>query len=256
MNEQLEALRSPFVLAWLAFEIWMIVDAVRRRAPFYWYFVILLLPLGPLVYLLFYRLPAMSQEQGNSPESIRPSIPSVLPSLPFGNPAPNLERADKLEEADRYDEAEPLYRRALELDAKNKQALHGLGRCLLGRNQAKESLQYFERLLELERDYRGFSAGLDYADALWTAEQKNDALELLEHLADHSGRINHRLAFGHYLAEAGQLERAKTEVRRAVDEASRLPVADEPRIRQWVDRGRAMLEELEKTPSQPSSPLN
>src|SRR4051812_38909665 len=55
-----------FVLA-AAFQIWiqitMLIDAYRRRAVAYWYFVILVVPFGALIYFSFVRFGAPPAQQ-------------------------------------------------------------------------------------------------------------------------------------------------------------------------------------------------
>ncbi len=245
---------SPYAYLFsAAFMIWMLVDAWRRRAPLHWYFIIVVMPFGAVFYFVMIKLrdyrDGIKQPSAGIGES--PSVPfSIRPSPLAGD----LDQADALEAREQYVEAEPLYRAALAVDATNKQAMHGLGRCLLGQGKAKDSLAHFEKLLELEREYRNFGAALDYADALWAAEQKNDAIELLEGLCATTDRINHRLALGHYLAEFGQIERAKHEIEQTLAKASGSTAPFNDRQRQWVARGRQMLAELyERFPETPGS---
>jgi hypothetical protein len=244
MNEQLGGNISLYAYFLLAFSLWMLVDAARRRAPAYWYFVILFLPLGAIFYFFLVKMRDFRTEgDAKSVDSSPLGIPSSARSSAISS-APNLDRADRLEEGERYLDAEPMYRQALALDADSKQALHGLGRCLLGLGRARESLEYFERLLTLDRDYRNFSAALDYADALWEAGQKSDTVDLLEQLAKHTGRINHRLALAYYLTESGLIDRARDEITRAITETSSSADATQPRTRQWLDQAQDMLHAL------------
>lgn len=240
MEEQV----SPHaMLMWAAFNIWMLVDAWRRKVPLHWYFIIVVMPLGAVVYFLFVKLRDFRGTPGNALGGTPPVPP--LDSSPTSSPrSVDLDRADWLEEREQYEQAEPMYRAALGADAANKRAMHGLGRCLIGQGKALESLVYFEQLLELDREFANYGAALDYADALYAANRKTDAIELLERLADVTSRINHRLALGHYLAEHGQLDRAKQEIERAITEATGPLAPFNERQRQWVERARQMLAEL------------
>jgi hypothetical protein len=243
MEEQSGQISPYAYLLSAAFMVWMLVDAWRRRAPLHWYFIIVVMPFGAVFYFVVIKL--RDFREGAARNSLGPIGGPALGFPGSIHPAPaSLERADAFEANEQYSDAEPLYRAALETDASNKRALHGLGRCLLGAGNATDSLVYFERLMELDRTFAGYGAALDYADALWAANQKHDTIELLERLADVTGRINHRLALGHYLAEFGQVERAKQEIERAIAEATGPIAPFNERQRQWVDRGRQMLAEL------------
>ena len=42
------------------FQLWMLVDAVRRRSPFYWIVAIFLLPLAAIFYFFRTKLPELT----------------------------------------------------------------------------------------------------------------------------------------------------------------------------------------------------
>ena len=70
-------------------------------------------------------------------------------------------------------------------------------------NRPLEAIEELARLMELDPAYRDYSAALDYAEALWQAGQRDDAIGLLTGLVGVSKRINHRMALAHYLKEQG-----------------------------------------------------
>jgi hypothetical protein len=247
---------SPYAYLFsAAFMIWMLVDAWRRKAPPHWYFIIVVMPFGAIFYFVMIKLRSYHEAKMRSYAEPNAGPPSEFvvgtAALPM-----DLDRADALEEGGQYAAAEPLYRAALEADASNGRALYGLGCCLFGAGKPTEALPHFERLLELDRSFADYGAALTYADALWAANQKSDAIELLERLADVTGRINHRLALGHYLAEYGQLDRAQREVERALEEAQGPKAVFSERQRQWVERGHQMLEEWSQSSELPSNDEN
>jgi len=232
-----------------AFMVWMLVDAWKRRVPPHWYFIIVVMPFGAIFYFVMiklrnYREGTESPASTGSPRSRGNegfARPFTTQSKPISG---DIDQADALEARERYDEAEPMYRMALAADSVSKRALHGLGRCLLGQGKAKESLEHFEKLLELDREFANFGAALDYADALWGVGQKSDTVELLEALCKMTNRINHHLAHCHYLVEFGQVERAKHELEQALADATVPNAPINERHRQWIARGRQMLVEL------------
>jgi tetratricopeptide (TPR) repeat protein len=227
-----------------AFMVWMLMDAWKRRAPLHWYFIIVVMPLGAVFYFVLVKLRGgRDAARGSSMAPPVATAPSPGPELAG---AGELDRADELEEREQYLDAEPLYRVELTKDASNKRALHGLGRCLLGQGRANEALAPFETLMELDRAFANYGAALDYADALWAAGMKRDTIELLERLADVTGRMNHRLALGHYCAEFGNVERARREIERAIRETEGASGVLTRRQQQWFDLGQQMLADLDE----------
>src|SRR5687768_15743248 len=113
----------------------MIVDAIRRRAEFWWFLIIIFVPFGWLVYFVMVKLQdydtgwlkrALSGGPSGSLAELAyraQETPSVTNKLAFG---------DALAQAERYAEASDVYRDILRKDDANKQALHGMARSLLG----------------------------------------------------------------------------------------------------------------------------
>lgn len=244
---------------WLlvAFSIWMLIDAIRRRAEFYWLFIILLLmPLGSVVYFFVVKV----RDFAGAGAKARQSIPTASRTQPSAAPAAAgeldqlLDAADALEERESYDLAEPKYRQALEQAPNNLRALHGLGRCALGRGQTEKSAELLERVLERERSYRGYSAALDYAEALWQSGRKQDTIEFVEAMAGVTHRINHRVALAHYLKGAGRDDAARSALEALLADHQRKPAAAQSQEQAWAGRAERMLAELtSQSPAAPTS---
>jgi hypothetical protein len=240
---------SLFYYLAIAFHVWMIVDAVRRRAEFYWFLIIVFLPFGSVIYFFMVKLrdfrgaPALTSK--SKPQSGRPALPELrqlaleIPS--FHN---KLTLADALEEKDEYVEAEPLYRQILAREPENKPALHGLARCLLGLGRPAEACEKLAQLMELDSGFRDYSAALDYAEALWQSSQGQDAVDLLRGLVSVSSRVNHRVALAHYLSLHSGPDAARAELEAALREFGDLPAFAQKRDRKWADRAQKMLREL------------
>ena len=231
----------------VAFNVWMIVDAIRRRAELYW-FIVLILPFGSLIYFFavkardydFARLGVASPKRpriGGLTELERRAeeTPSVANKLALG---------DALEAHERYAEASLLFREVLQRHPEDKQALHGLARALLGLRKAEEAVEQLAKLLELESNYRDYSAALDYAEALWQTGRSEDAVDLLHGLVNETRRINHRLALAHYLRLAGQNGPARVELEQALRDFESSPEFVQRRDKKWADRAQRELRAL------------
>ena len=227
-------------LIW-AFSLWMVADAVRRRLSFLWVVVILLVqPYGGLAYLLYLKLatsPRLSRRFGNV------GVPQ--PPSPVDEPGdPVLVRADQLEDQRRFGEAAALYERALESQATDPRALHGLARCLMEVGQQREGLEKYEALMAVDPRFRNYSAALEYAEALHRCARNEDAIGMLEGLVRETGRLNHRLALAHYCEAAGQKPRAQNVLSEALVAYERSPAAEREANRRWQRRIADKLDEL------------
>ncbi|HMJ10895.1 MAG TPA: tetratricopeptide repeat protein [Polyangiaceae bacterium] len=229
----------------IAFRVWMIVDAVRRRAEFYWFLIIVFLPFGDLLYFFIVKLRdfrggavALPAPRGITLPELR-RLALEIPS--FQN---KLKLADALEDREEYVEGEALYRQILAREPDNKHALHGLSRCLLGSGRPAEACEKLAELMALDSGFRDFSAALDYAEALWQSHQGQDAVDLLRGLVSVSSRVNHRVALAHYLSLQSGPEAARAELETALLEYQHLPEFAKKRDRKWADRAQKMLREL------------
>jgi len=229
-----------------AFQLWMLVDAVRRRSPFYWNLLIFLLPLAAIFYFFLVKLPELT---GRKPApSLAPTGPSLESLSELARQTPSelnkLAYADKLCEAQRFSEAIGRYRDVLRANRDSKEALHGLARALLNLGRPVEAAEELATLMELQPEFRDYSAALDYAEALWQAGKQEDTIGLLTGLVSVTKRINHRVALAHYSKERGDSITARNELDLALSEFASLPEPQRKREQRWADRARKQLAEL------------
>jgi len=228
------------------FQIWMLVDAIRRRSPFYWTVAIFLLPLAAIFYFFRIKLPELTgRRPAPGPRVPGPSLEDVA-ELARQTPSElnKLAFADKLAELQRFPEAIGRYRDVLRTNRDSKEALHGLARALLSLGRPLEAIEELASLMELEPEFRDYAAALDYAEALWQAGKQEDTIGLLTGLVSVTKRIPHRLALAHYSKERGDSITARNELDLALSEFASLPEAMRKREQRWADRARKQLAEL------------
>ncbi len=239
-----------FYAVLIPFTVWLLFDALRRRAALHWFLIVLLLaPFGGgIVYFVFVKL--------------RDYNFSWLPKLDRASPAQGLENLHKLAlEAPSFENRLRLAL-ALEDGAQHAQALVlfkdlareeprvlevklGMARALVGQGEPRAAFLYFEQVLESDRGFANFSAALEYADALFCADERQDAIDLVRALSEHTRRPNHRLAHAHYLIQSDEPERARSELGRLISEFEALPKAKRSRLERWEIRARELLRELD-----------
>jgi len=229
-----------------AFQLWMLVDSVRRRSPFYWHLLIFLLPLAALFYFFLVKLPELT---GRRPaRAALPLGPTLEELAELARQTPSelnkLAFADKLAELQRFPEAIGRYRDVLRVNRESKAALHGLARALLSLGRPLDAVEELAALMELEPEFRDYAAALDYAEALWQAGKQEDTIGLLTGLVSVTKRINHRLALAHYSKERGDSITARNELDLALSEFDSLPENVRKREQRWADRARKQLAEL------------
>ncbi|MCA9642531.1 MAG: tetratricopeptide repeat protein [Polyangiaceae bacterium] len=195
--------------------LWSLYDATKRRAPAYWYFLLVLgFPIGAILYLVWSKL------QGFDPVEQQ------------------LEHADRLERQQNYLEAAKIYGSILEIQPSRPRALHGQARCAVERGELPRALELYDRLMRVDPRYREYSAALEYAETLTQCNRAEDAADLMRGLVRESPKPNHRLALAHYLNRSGQPAAARSNL-----EAFLADNPPEP----WRQRAQSLLEETSET---------
>lgn len=239
---------NALLLVIFVFQVWMLVDSIRRRAPAYWPLLIFFFSPAAALYFVLIKLPELRGTRPSAPAGFVTAGPSLEEVAERARQTPSelnkLAFADRLAELGRFPEAVGRYRDVLRQNKDSKEALHGLSRALLNMGRPVEAIEELAALMELDPEFRDYSAALDYAEALWQAKQQDDAIGLLTGLVSVSKRINHRMALAHYLKERGDAVTARSELDEALREFASSPDFVQRRDQRWADRARKLRAEL------------
>jgi hypothetical protein len=239
---------NAFVFVIVTFQVWMLVDSIRRRAPAYWPPLIFFFSPAAIIYFFVIKLPELTGRKPRTPAGFVTAGPSLEEVAELARQTPSelnkLAFADRLAELGRFPEAVGRYRDVLRQNKDSKEALHGLARALLNLGRPLEAIEELAALMELDPEFRDYSAALDYAEALWQAKQHDDAIGLLTGLVSVSKRINHRMALAHYLKERGDAVTARSELDAALSDFASSPDFVKKRDQRWADRARKLRAEL------------
>jgi hypothetical protein len=211
-----------------AFTIWMLVDAVRRRPILYWY-VIIFLPFGPLVYFFAFKIHDYDLGWLRRIVSPAPPPPSVAELRERLRRSPSVANrlllASALHDAGEYAEAAESFGIVLEGRADDPDALYGLGRCRMELGEPEAAVELLSKLVAKSRTYRDYAACLELAEALTKAGRDDEAIDLLEGVVRSSPRPQHSVALARHLIAAARIERAQEVLREAIADHERSPAA-------------------------------
>ena len=236
-----------FYIVLFAFSVWMIFDAIRRSAEFYWYLIILFLPFGAFIYFFFIKLRDYDLNRLVAAKATHPPLTELRHRVEESPSVENtLALADALEAQSRYTEAADIYRGILGGADSDRYAMHGLARCMLGMGERNEAVDVLAKLMEVDRSHADYSAALDYAEALSLNGQEDDATELLDALANVTQRINHRMAHAHYVAQSGDLVKAMEILDQTLAEHEHLSPAVRDRNAKWARKAKRMLTQIRR----------
>lgn len=235
----------------IAFSLWMLIDALRRGAQMYWVLVLIVFfPIGSFVYFFavkFKDYKPLQQKLFASVQS-RPSlsVDALMARYEASPTASNqLALATAFYDQQRFDQAASLFQDMLERQPDEPDALWGLARVRRSQGNPAESLRLYQLLIEKAPRHGELAAALEYAEALWDAGQANRCLEILEDIADESKRLNHRLAYAHYLVQGGDKTKAKNVLKRALHDHEANPSWLKQKERQWASAASDLLQKLD-----------
>jgi hypothetical protein len=240
----------------IAFNVWMFVDAFRRRAETYWLWVIMMVPWGSLLYFVlvrardreaqllgrrllagFKRPPSIEKLQRQRDES--PSI------------ANRLRYAQGLTDARHFEEAKAEFENVLAERPTERDALFGKAVCEIELGAPDRAIEPLTRILDEAPTYNDFAAYPELAQALFATGQVEACLDLLRGLVKSHPRIGHVVLLARYLEKTGDRSTAQSELELAHRHYDDAPQHYRRENRAFARKARAMLEELEQ-PKKPT----
>ena len=229
------------------FTIWMLVDAVQRRPEIYWY-VIVFMPFGPLVYFLAIKIHDYDLtwlRRFWSPSIAPPSIEALRNELRrTPSYANRLRLANALHDAGRYEEAAKSFEIILENRPDEPEALHGLGRCRIELGNAESAIEPLVMLTSKHRTFRDYAGCLDLADAYAKSGRDDDAVTVLQDVVKATSRAQHRLALARQLVALSRVEEAQVELMHALEDHAHAPDFAKKRDRIVAREAQALLDSI------------
>lgn len=197
----------PLLVLSTAFTLWMLYDALQRRAPYYW-FCIISVPMGEFAYFFAVKihdfdLPSLR---------LRARLPSVDEARYRLEQSPclanRLALADTLFAHGDFDEAAALCEDALGRDASFTQAHFGLALCRQRQGDLAAAEAGFRKVVELDRRHDDFGAWLELVEVLKERDRCDEAIGELRKLVAASPRMLHSVVLARHLRDAGHGDEA------------------------------------------------
>lgn len=241
---------SFFLQAQLLFSLWMLVDCYRRGAARYWY-PIILLPFGELLYLFQVKLAERDGRVGGRV----PRAAAVLEGLrvradqtpSFAN---RLRLGQALHDHHEFDEALEVFRVTHEQDPTSHDARYGLALCLSHANQHHTAISHLEHIVDAQPSYGDYAAWRALIATLTRAGDIEAAIEEARALERASASLSHSVLLAERLAAGERPNEARDVIKRALEAYASAP--------EYVQRGQAdactdALELLENLPPRHAS---
>ncbi len=238
--------RVLFVLQ-TAFSLWLVFDAVRRGAAYYWYLIIMM-PFGEWVYFFAVKIHdpefdwarELYKKLTTRKVTLEERRYRVEQSPSFAN---KLELAQALYDAQIHAEAAEVFAEALAMDGDSREALYGLALAKSATRDYEEAIPRFRSLIEMDPSFRDYAAYSDLADALAQSGRLEEVHELLSRLVTSSPRLGHRVLHAHYLLAGGMKDKAREQLEAGLSEYDQAPKYVKRKNRAWAQRAKKMLKQ-------------
>ena len=230
------------------FSLWLVVDAIRRGAAYYWYPVIMM-PFGEWVY--FFTIKVHDPEFDWARElykrlttkkvTLEERRHRARESPSYAN---KVELAQALHDTGAYSEAVELFAEALAMHAESREALYGLALAHSALGDYEQATLRLTELIELDSSFRDYAAYSDLAHVLTQGGRLQDVHVLLEGLVTKSPRIAHRVLYAHYLLAGEKKDEAREQLEAGLREYDHAPKYGQRKNRVWARRAKQMLKQV------------
>jgi hypothetical protein len=233
----------------LAFQIWMLVDAIRQR-EWVWAVFIFIFPLinALLYYFLVYRAGRPATRGFELPGAHdRRRIKELQAQIHHLDKAHHYSQlGDVYFSQGKLAKAEASYRAALERDPQDLDTRAHLGQCLLRLKRPAEARPLLEGVVTENPKHDYGHTMMALAETLAALGETDNALLYWQHITQNHAypRAKVQLA-GLYLAK-NQCDRARAELQEVLGEDPHAPAFQRKRDRVWISRAKALMRKLPK----------
>lgn len=241
-------LSSPLVLVISLFNLWMLVDAIRRREWIWALFIFIGWGLSALLYFFFVYRDAPTATRGfELPGAFdRRRIKELQAQIHHLDKAHHhFQLGDIYFQQGKLEKAESCYRASLEREATDIDTRAHLGQCLLRENKPAEARPLLEGVVreDPKHDY-GYSQ-MALAETLTALGDTDGAMLIWKQVTDNHSYPRAKVQLAELYLARDQKDLARTELRDVIADDQHAPTYQRKRDRVWVRRARALIRKLD-----------
>jgi tetratricopeptide (TPR) repeat protein len=235
---------SPVALVFTAFQIWMLVDAIRQRE---WIWVVLIvIGFGIFYFFYVYRTGPTSMRGFELPGAHnRRRIKELQAQIHHLDKAHHYSQlGDVYFQQGKLDRAESSYRAALERDPADIDTRAHLGQCLVRLKRPAEARPLLEGVVaeNLKHEY-GYSL-MALAEDLTALGEIEAAKKIWLQVTENHSYPRAKVQLAELYLNAGQRDQARAEVTEVLADDAHAPAFQRKRDRVWVRRAKSLLRKL------------
>ena len=245
LNLNLEMIRhNPWLVIMGIFQLWMLIDAIRRE-EWYWAMFIFFFPgLGAFWYFWSIFRDGSSPTQGfELPGTARRQRIKELE-----NQIHHLDKAhhhlalgDIYFQKGKLDKAEACYRASLERDPQDIDARAHMGQCLLRQKKPQEARVFLQQVCveNIKHDY-GYTL-MAYAETLMALGDTPNAIAAWKIVLENHSYARARVQVAELYLATGQKDLALGELRTTLTDDAHAPSFQRKRERVWISKAKQLL---------------
>lgn len=233
---------NPMFVLFSIFQIWMLIDAVRREEWIWAVFILIGCGFSAVLYFFLVYRPNMSTTGFELPGTgTRQRIRELEGQIHHLDKAHHhFQLGDVYFRKGKFDKAEACYRAALEREPADIDTRAHLGQALLRMNRPQEAKPFLQQVcLENIKHEYGYSL-MAYAETLMALGEKDAAIETWKMVLANNSYARARVQLAELYLEKGLADAARTELNEVISDDAHAPKFQRRRERVWVRRAKSL----------------
>jgi hypothetical protein len=250
LNDLGAAPTNPLVWAMVGFQIWMLVDAIRRQEWIWAIFIFFFSILSAGLYFFFVYWPSRGERAAWKGFELpgaydRKRIKELEAKIHHLDKAHHhLELGDIYLHQGKWEKAEACYRAALEREPEDPEARAHLGQCLLRKGKVAEAKPLLEGVSRLNPKHEYGYTLMALAETHGALGETDAAIRVWEQVLQFYSYSRAKVQLAELLAVRGETARAKKYVEEVIADEAHVAAAQRRREKVWVKRAQALLRKL------------
>jgi hypothetical protein len=240
-------LASPFTLVFVIFQLWMIIDAIRRQE---WMWVVLMFVFpGFATFWYFFTVYRGSGSMTRGFElpgaHSRRRIKELKAQIHhLDKPHHHLALGDIYFQQGKLDLAENHYRAAMERDSTDRDTRSHLGQCLLRKKKPAEARPLLEGVVNEDPKHEYGYTMMALAETCMAEGQNDQAIQIWNRVLGHYSYSRARVQLAELYLAQGQKDKALEQVREVIETDAHAPAFDRKRNRVWFRRAKKLYRQI------------
>lgn len=241
-------LANPLWLAITAFQIWMLVHAIRNGEWIWAVFILIGWGISSILYFfMVYRASASSTTRGFELPGAqsRKRIKELQAQIHhLDNAYHHFQLGDLYFQRGKLDEAEKCYRAALERDPNDIDARAHLGQCLLRLKRPAEARPLLEGVMNEKPDHDYGYSMMAMAETLTALGETDNAVLYWQHITQNHSYPRAKVQLAELYIAKNQNDLARTQLKEVLNDDVHAPAFQRKRDRVWIRRARSLMGKL------------